>query len=501
MQQILFKILLLVIAISLGVCIPGGARGAKAYNKIVQLTAGKADTVELTGPVADVLVANPAIADVGTLRSNRLYIVGRTVGETNVLAYDDTGNQLGNITIRVRLDDNNLQNTLKEFFPNEKISAKTIKDNVVLSGTVSSPSVSNQVRDLAARFITDKSQTLVDLMTVRGEQQVMIKVRVLEADRTVLRDLGLETDYRPNATRGFKLTGSNIGLAGATPFGTGSLLLGQTGAFGPFSSTLRALETNGILNTLAEPNLTAISGETAGFLAGGEYPVPSGRDSQGNISVTFKQFGVALNFTPTVLTKERIALHLSTEVSEIDRTNVVNGIPGLSVRRAETTVELGSGGTIMLAGLIKSNTLNSLNGMPGVQDLPVLGQLFKSKSFSRDESEVLIIVTPYLVDSYAQAEAIASAAAPTAFDKHLETSISAKPSETVPVTTRAAVPEKTSALTPDADSGKKTASLQSTPVKTVNPLSQRFIDNLRKSYGNHVPEKISSVEGFGYIVD
>lgn len=501
------------IAVSLGLCISAGARGAKSHDRTIQLTTGKADTVELEGPVADVLVANPAIADVGTLRSNRLYIIGRSVGDTNILAYDDAGNPLGNITVRVRMDDNNLQNTLKEFFPDEKISAKTIKDNVVLSGTVSSPSVSSQVRDLASRFITDKTQTILDLMTVRGEQQVMIKVRVVEAKRSVLRDLGIETDYRDGATNGFKLSGNDVGRAVGTPFGTGSLLLGQKGQFGPLNVALRALETNGILNTLAEPNLTAISGETAGFLAGGEYPVPSGRDTSGNITVTFKQFGVALNFTPTVLSKDRIALHLSTEVSEIDRTNVVNGIPGLSVRRAETTVELGSGSTIMMAGLIKSGTLHSMNGLPGAQDLPVLGELFKSKSFSRDESELLLIVTPYLVNSYAQPEAVAAAAEPSAFQEQLEgaTATAVPPvdrkesgepkgnaAQTEPVKI---APEKMAPASPVIPK-KQALAVQPVPKPEIpSPLSQRLIENLKKAYGNSVPDKVGAGLKFGYIVD
>jgi len=492
MQHILSKVLLLMIAVSVGICISVGAQGAKNYDKMVQLTTGKADTVELGGPVADVLVADPAIADVGALRSNRLYIIGRSIGDTNILAYDDVGNQMGNITVRVRADDKNLQNTVKEFFPDEKISARTIKDNVVLSGIVSSPAVSSQVRDLASRFIIDKSQTLIDLMTVRGEQQVMIKVKVVEAKRSVLRELGIATSFTAGNHNAPNVTTTGAGTT-AVPFGVGTLLMGKASHFGSLSSTLSALETNGILNTLAEPNLTAISGETAGFLAGGEYPVPSGRDSSGNISVSFKQFGVVLNFTPTVLSKDRIALHLSTEVSAIDSTVSVAGVPGLSVRRAETTVELGSGGTIMIAGLIKSGTLHSLNGLPGVQDLPVLGELFKSKSFSRDESELLIIATPYLVDSYAQSEAVAEAAPPTVFEKHLR-EFSAKSQEPAPLQTSPA-PKKAAVSLPAVLPAAVIA------ADTVTPLSQRLIGNLKKAYGNHVPEKIGTGPKFGYIVD
>lgn len=488
--RILSRALLLVVAISIGASVSVVAQGAKSFNKTVQLIAGKADTVDLAGAVADVLVANPAVADVGTLRSNRLYIVGRAVGDTNILAYDEAGNQLGNITVHVRVDDRNLQDTLREFFPGEKITAKTVKDNIVLSGTVSTPAVSNQVRDLATRFMIDKSQTLVDLMTVRGEQQVMLKVKVIEAKRSVLRDLGIETDYRSASTNGFRINSNDVGRVSSTPFGSAALLLGKKGQFGPLVSTLTALENNGMVNTLAEPNLTAISGETAGFLAGGEYPVPTGRDAQGNTIIEFKQFGVSLNFTPTVLSKDRIALHMSTEVSEKDSTNGVQlvdtQIDGLSVRRAETTIEIGSGSTLMIAGLIKSDTLHSLNGLPGAQDLPILGHLFKSKSFTRRESELVIIVTPYLVDSYAEAEAVKEVSEPASL--HLPAALQpVKASE--------------NAITPPPALKKEAAMSSVKTASVVTPLSKRFMDNLKKTYGKNTAEKVGVSAGFGYIVD
>ena len=500
MQRIISKALLLMIVVSVGIGVSVGAKGAKNYNRTVQLTAGKADSVDLDGPVADILVANPNIADVGTLRSNRLYVVGRAVGDTNVLVYDDAGNQLANITVHVRIDDKNLQSTLKEFFPEEKISARSVKDNIVLSGTVSTPAVSSQVRDLAARFITDKTQTLVDLMTVRGEQQVMLKVRVLEVKRSALRDLGIETDFRADSVNGFTIDNNDVGRVATTPFGAGALLLGKKGQFGPLTATMRALETNGMINTLAEPNLTAISGETAGFLAGGEYPVPIGRDAQGNATIEFKQFGVSLNFTPTVLSKDRIALHLSTEVSEKDSTNGVKlldtQIDGLSVRRAETTVEMASGGTIMIAGLIKSDTLQSMNGLPGAQDLPILGNLFKSKSFTRGESELLIMVTPYLVSPYAEPDAVAEVDAPSAFQEKME-NFSKKNLEIAPGKTLENINANPKLLTAKAVSSAPAAQSEA----TVSPLARRWVENLRKTYGGHLSEKIGAGAGFGYIVD
>ncbi len=509
MKRALSKGLLLLIAVSVGISISLAAHSDRGPNRTVQLIAGKADTIELDGPVADVLVANPAVADVGTMRSDRLYIVGKAVGDTNVLAYDEAGNELANITVRVRQDDRNLQNTLREFFPDEKISARSVKDNIILSGTVSTPAVSSQVRDLATRFMTDKNQTLVDLMKVRGEQQVMLKVKVIEAKRSVLKELGVETGF---SRKGLSLDDNDVGRTSLVPFGAGTLTLAKK--FGTLAATLRALEVNGLINTLAEPNLTAISGETAGFLAGGEYPVPTGRDTFGNVIIEFKQFGVSLNFTPTVLNKDRIALHMSTEVSAKDSSNGVKlvdvQIDGLSVRRAETTVEVGSGGAIMIAGLIKSDTLHTLNGLPGAQDLPILGQLFKSKSFQRNESELLIIVTPYLVDSYAEPEAVAetSVPGPISFpatpDFYKTSGVPEKEAELpspVPVSVAANAPASAPvsilASAPADVPVEQTARTDS----TLSPLTQRFIDNLRKTYGGHVPEKVGTKAGFGYIIE
>jgi pilus assembly protein CpaC len=478
------------------------ASAVKSYSKTIQITAGKADTVDLASPVADILVADPAIADVGTLRSNRLYIVGKAVGETNILAYDEVGNQLANIAVHVRVDDKNLQDSLHEFFPDEQVKAKTIKNNIVLSGTVSNPSVANQVRDLAGRFI-DKTQTVVDLMTVSGEQQVMLKVQVLEASRSLLREYGFETDYKPSGTKSLFNAVAGTGLTAVSPFATGTLMLSKNGKFGPLSTSLQALEKDGLVNTLAEPTLTAISGETAGFLAGGEFPIPSGKDSSGNIMIEFKQFGVSLNFTPTVLSKERLALHLSTEVSTLNKQDGLQlsgvDIPALAVRRAETTVELASGGSIMIAGLIQSDTIHQLNGFPGVKDLPIIGELFKSKSFQRNENELIILVTPYLVKPFAKQDAVAENDAGLEPDN--EQQIGQEPTaddllnkiaqDDKPVRSRRGrfVPPPLPSEFPVQGGSKPTV------------LSQQLINNFKKTYGSKAPPSPKAGSSFGYIVD
>lgn len=413
-------------ALALALCasafVATGTAGAASLNKRVELVAGKASTVELGQAVSDVLVANPAVVDVGTLRSDRLFLVGKQVGDTNVLAFDGEGNQLADISVHVKVDQSALSSTIGEFFPKENVEVKTVNNNIVLSGRVTTPLVANRVRDLASRFAAD-GQTVVDLMSVEGEQQVMVQVKVLEARRNVLREYGIETDYQPGnslARNGgmFNAIGG-AGLTALEPFASGSILFDDNNNFGPFRLSLQALERDGLVNTLAEPTLTAISGETAGFLAGGEFPVPTGTTDDGNsITIEFKQFGVSLNFTPTVLSENNISLHLATEVSTLAEDQGVTlvgvDIPGLAVRRAETTVEMASGGSIMLAGLIQSGTSDNLTGLPGLSNVPIIGELFKSKSFQRDESELIIMVTPYLVKPFAAPKAqMASVATPS----------------------------------------------------------------------------------------
>lgn len=380
------------------------AQGAGSPS--ITLVAGKAETIALSKPAADILVANPGIADVGSLRADRLYVVGRGVGDTNILAFDAEGNQLADIAVHVAVDDATLRSTLKNLFPKEKITVSTVNNSVVLKGRVSSAMVANQVRDLANRFVgaNAANRTLVDLMTVAGEQQVMLKVKVLEAQRDVLREMGVSI----NGTDFDTVTG--VGLAALTQFGNGVLTVDPPGGhFGPFDIDIRGLERDGLINTLAEPTLTAISGETAGFLAGGEFPVPAGRDQDGNVTIEFRQFGVSLNFVPTVMDQDRISLQLTSEVSERSEANSVTlintVIPGLSVRRAQTTVQMQSGGTLMMAGLMRSRSVDALNGFPGLKDIPILGNLFKSKSFQRGESELVFLVTPYLVEPFADAHA------------------------------------------------------------------------------------------------
>lgn len=495
MKMSLHRLLLIPLALVLCLGLSTLAEGAGKMTRTVTLTMGKADTVDLGQAVADVLVANPSVADVGTLRSSRLYIVGKEIGDTNILAFDNEGNQLADISVRVRVDEKTLRDAVRDFFPREKIEVSTIRQDIVLRGTVSTPAVANQVRDLASRFAAASDRPIVDLMRVEGEQQVMLRVKVLEAKRAVLREYGIDTqiDLDKGAFNGGITTGG-AGLV-TSPFATGALIMNPMGGLGPFSFDLAAMERDGLVNTLAEPNLTAISGETAGFLAGGEFPVPVGRDQDGNVTLEFKQYGVALNFTPTVMSSDRIALQLSTEVSaksaEDGITLVGITVPGLTVRRAETTVQMGSGGTLMIAGLIKSDTLDSISGLPGAKNVPVLGELFKSKSFARNESELVIMVTPYIVKPYAEAEAFMGA--PVQREASYGGITPAKP-VSPPVKPKLDAETRVTPVSAPAQAARPQPAVE-------RGLSRRFMNNLNAVYGNKVPAKMGNGGGYGYIVD
>ncbi len=369
-------------------------------HKQLTLTVGKAQTVDFNQPITEILVSNPSVVDVGVLTKRRIYVVGRGVGDTNVLVFDQGNGTMASLDVNVSNDQFTLQRSLRQYFPEEPVTARMINREVILTGRVSTPSKAGQIRDIAKRFVAT-DQTVVDLMTVEGEQQVMLQVKIVEVGRNVLKEYGIEPSIANLTSGNFSgalASNGNVGVT-STSFALGSLAY-ETANTGPISVAIRGLEEKGLLNTLAEPNLTAISGQHAEFLAGGEYPVPVAQQNN-QITVEFKKFGVSLGFTPLVLSNDKIQLELETEVStlsnEADIQSDQISIPSLNVRRAKTTIEMASGGSLMMAGLLQSDSINSLNSLPGVNKIPVIGKLFSSQSFQRNESELLVIVTPYLV--------------------------------------------------------------------------------------------------------
>jgi pilus assembly protein CpaC len=290
---------------------------------------------------------------------------------------------------------------------------------VVLTGSVSSPIEAQQAGDLAAR-LAGGADKVVNSIVVRGRDQVMLKVTVAEVQRSIIKQMGIDLSAKLNYGNSVvTFNNANPFTANNAPLVPGNGIVGSFGSNPSVQATLRALESAGVIHTLAEPNLTAISGESATFISGGEFPIPTGVTCQtttgGAIgqciqTVSFKKFGISLNFTPVVLTEGRISLRVMTEVSEVSSENSLTGgaggttIPSIKTRRAETTLEIPSGGSMAMAGLIQEQTKQAVNGLPGVDELPVLGQLFRSQDYINNQTELMVLVTPYIVRAVAQKE-------------------------------------------------------------------------------------------------
>jgi pilus assembly protein CpaC len=414
-------------------------RGAAQAHQRLSLPLDKATIVQLDTDARDVLVSSPDIVDAVVRSPRRIFLLAAKTGQTNAFFFDGAGRQILSLDITVEKDVSGLSAMMKSSLPNSDIQVSSVNDNVVLTGNVYSALDATRAVDIAGRFAGDVKK-VVNQLKVMGGQQVMLRVRVSEMQRQIAKQFGVNLSGAVmKATGGVPialssdnqfgllgralddLSGGQVGQVcqnGANPLSGGTCAIGPNNVEGTF----KALEQVGLLHTLAEPNLTAVSGETAKFLAGGEFPVPSGRDQQGNVSIAFKQFGVGLSFTPVVLSDGRISLQVSTEVSELTNIGaftlqggsvVSNGqtistpgltVPGLAVRRAETTVELPSGGAFAIAGLMQHTTKQMIDAFPGVKDLPVLGALFRSRDFQNDETELVVTVSAYLVNPTSEAQ-------------------------------------------------------------------------------------------------
>ena len=432
-----------------------------AQARIIAIPKGKSAMVELPVDARDVLVTNPQVAD-ALLRSPRsISILGVTPGQTDAVFFDAAGRRILALNIRVDQDFSAVAQTINRILPGSTVHVEGINNGVVLSGGVASASDADKAVQIAQQF-TARPDQVVNLLSIAGKEQVLLKVRIVEVQRSSLKQLG----FNLSATLG-QLGGPQYLLAQAATWGVNGALLGGITAGGSIDTTqakemvipcangltgtcytktptylytnpttgvtstqtisnwntatngtsvgspglnkgsgaIQAFERVGLVRTLAEPSLTTVSGEAAKFLAGGEFPVPTGEDNTGKVTVDFKPYGVGLGFTPVVLSGGRISLKLSTEVSELTNQGAfalaAGGqtltIPGLNVRRAETTVELPSGGAMMIAGLLKEETKQDLDSLPGLMNLPVLGALFRSRDYQEGETELVIIVTPYIV--------------------------------------------------------------------------------------------------------
>jgi pilus assembly protein CpaC len=399
-------------------------------SRRISMGVGKSAVIDLPGEASEVIVANPKIADAIVRTARQIYIVGVDAGQTTISAVGIDGRQMASLEISIGRDVGELSQLLRVALPKSNISPRTVNGTIILTGTVLSPAEARRAMDIANGFASTQQQTtpgnpstpagggnVVNALTIQGEDQVMVKVTVAEVSRLVLKQLGVSSMAVGSDTL---LRGGWGTLTQQNPYGINPIksasqlqLLGSNNT----ELTLKAFERYGVARVLSEPSVTAVSGEQAKLVVGGEIPVPSnfgaclfgpaatsasGTSGGGCIpGITFKPYGVTLNFLPTVMSEGRILLHINTEVTEVDRQNSYTyadvTVPGFRTRKHETSVELPSGGSIASAGLLLEKSEQAITGLPGLMDIPVLGQLFRSRDYIRNETELLIIVTPFIV--------------------------------------------------------------------------------------------------------
>jgi pilus assembly protein CpaC len=401
-------LLALALIITLGLSVTAHAvEIVQTEGTALNLEVNKGQVVRLDRPTSTVFLANPEIADVQLKSPTLIYVYAKRPGQTTMYAVDDGDNILADLRITVRHNLSALREAMQRVAPDALVDVESVNGTLLLTGTVGSASAAEDLRQLVARFATEKNG-VINKMRVDAPNQVDLRVRIAEVSRSAVKELGFNWDAI------FSSGSFVFGLATGNPVvAAGSFLTrgGSTGSansiFGSASNgsydvngLIDALADEGVLSILAEPNLTAMSGESGSFLAGGEFPIPVPQENS-SITIEFKKFGVQLVFTPVILEGGRISLRVNPEVSELTTNGAINingfAIPALTTRRADTTVELGSGQSLAIAGLLKNNVSQDISKLPGLGDLPVLGQLFRSDTYRHNESELVIIITPYIV--------------------------------------------------------------------------------------------------------
>ena len=435
--------------------------GESESSQRVTLGLNKSMVIDLDQPAADVVITNPEIADAVVQTAQRIIFRGVSYGQTNAFVFDQYGKQLLNLEIGVEMDMANLHSTIARLVPGARVKVEGMNGNIVITGNASNLTEFDTVERLVKAYVGSANNAdIVNMMSISAKDQVLLEVRIVEMQRNAVKQLGVNLSGSPTFgdlgklvekqlflpdANGVPVNAETTTLEPGLPFDysgnidTGLSFPVQGRSIGGLNTafnyanyvgadlqsavgvTINALERIGVVKTLAEPNMVAMSGESAKFLAGGEFPVPIGQDNNGRITIEFKPYGVGLGFTPVVLSEGRISLKVSTEVSELSSQgayqaastttvdsdgNVITQegvtLPALTVRRAESTIELPSGGSMMMAGLIQSRSRQNLDQLPGLKKLPVLGALFQSRDFLQEETELVVIVTPYLVDPTAK---------------------------------------------------------------------------------------------------
>ena len=394
-----------------GVAQTRAAVSTGAAQRLINLPRGTSFAVDLPADARDVIVSNPQVAEAMLHSPRRITVIGIAPGETDAVFLDAAGRTILSLRVRVDAGTSALQDTLDRMIPGGGVRAEAVNDSIILSGVAENPAQSTQASRIAAAFVSAPDKVL-NLITIPGSDQVTLKVRVVEVQRNVIKQLGFDT----LAIAG-RLTDTQWLLRNAPTWGVNGSQLGgvsagaatqdpTSGGLQQGLATVQAFERVGLLRTLAEPNLTSVNGEAASFLAGGEFPVPASRDAEGQITVEYKPYGVGLSFRPIVLSGGRINLQVKVEVSELSSQGGLTigagtpssiTLPGLTVRRSENTIEIPSGGSMMIAGLLQENSRQTVDSLPGVTNLPVLGSLFRSRDYLMGETELVVIVEPYIV--------------------------------------------------------------------------------------------------------
>lgn len=399
---------------------------AGAASRRVTMGVGKSMIVELSADAGEIFVGNPAIANAVVRSTRKIYVIGQSAGQTTIYAMDRQGRRIATLELSIGRDIGQLQNILQTALPHSRIVARTVNDSIILTGEVDSPGDMQTALDIARGFAESGKSgqagasggaavaapgMVVNAITIRGRDQVMIKVTIAEIQRSISKQLGISSSTLAGNWGSF--TQNNPYSINGGPMTNGTLnTLSKFGGPSMLTQTLQAFERSGVARTLAEPTVTAVSGESAHFTVGGEVPISGGMTCVGatgstgstcSAAVSYKTYGVTLNFTPVVLASGRISLRVATEVAEIDPSTSanINGetVPGFRTRRHDTTVELPTGGSIATAGLIQSMSNQAINGTPGAMNLPILGALFRSRDYQRQETELMIVVTPYIAKS------------------------------------------------------------------------------------------------------
>ena len=376
-------------------------RTAPAEAPVLELAKGRSTVIEADAPFATLVVADPEIAEAMATSDRSFFLRGKAPGHTTVLLYDASGQIAELIEVRVALGLDALRADLDNLLPGEDITVYPVHDGIFIDGALTTAAAADMAMQLAERHVPGG---VANGLMVGNSQQVLLEVRFIEATRSSVKEIGIG------------LTAGSGTVSGATDgnlvSGAAQMIVQALGVGGEnIDATLRALESKGVVRTLAEPNIVALSGDTASFLAGGEFPIPVGGNDR-ELTIEFKKFGVSLDFTPTVLGEGLVNLRVRPEVSVLDRANGIraNGIdiPGISVRRADTTVELRDGQAFAIAGLLQNNYSNDVRKTPWLGSVPILGALFSSKRYQRNESELVIIVTPHLVQPAPHPDALAT---------------------------------------------------------------------------------------------